>query len=82
MMTIKKNKKIKITKDMDFSELLTNFPEALEVLLENRMHCIGCPMSHGETLEQGALAHGINPKKLIEELNKKLEKKKNKSKKK
>ena len=61
----------KITKETNFIEVLEN-PEVIEVLLESGMHCIGCPMSTGETIEQGAIAHGIDPDKLIEKINKKM----------
>lgn len=62
----------KISKKMKFSELLEKHPETVEILFQSGMHCIGCPMSRGETIEQGALSHGINPDKLVEKLNKKL----------
>lgn len=68
----------KITKKMTFAELIELDPELVEPLLERGMHCIGCPMSQMETIEQGAISHGINPDKLVDELNKKLEKKKKK----
>lgn len=61
----------KITKKTLFSELITQ-PELIEVLLESGMHCIGCPMSSQETIEQGAIAHGIDPDQLINKLNKKV----------
>ncbi len=48
-------------------------PELIEILLESGMHCIGCPMSSQETIEQGAIAHGINPETLINKLNKKIQ---------
>jgi hybrid cluster-associated redox disulfide protein len=65
-------KKNKITKEMSFSEIMEKNPEAIGILLENGMHCIGCPMAMQETLEEGAIAHGIDPKKLTEEINTKL----------
>lgn len=69
---MKKTKtKEKITKKMSFSEILEKFPEAAEILFESGMHCCGCPMSANESLEQGAIAHGIDADKLIEKLNKK-----------
>ena len=78
-MKLKKNQKKtaneKITKKIIFSELLEKHPESVETLMESGMHCIGCPMSMQETLEEGALAHGIDPEKLTEEINKKLGKK-------
>ena len=69
-----KNKKAdakgKITKEMTFNEVIKKNPEAIEILLKKGMHCIGCPMAQMESLEQGALAHGLNPDKLVKELNK------------
>jgi len=63
----------KISKKISFSELIEKHPESIEVLLESGMHCVGCPMSMQETLEQGALAHGLNPDELIKKLNKKID---------
>lgn len=70
-MTSKKPLK-KITKKMTFAELLEMKPESAEVLMESGMHCFGCPMSQMETIEQGAMAHGMT-KKEIDELMKKIE---------
>jgi hybrid cluster-associated redox disulfide protein len=62
--------KQKITKDMTFSEILEKKPEAAEILLEEGMHCIGCPMSQMETLEQGCNSHGVDVKDVVKKLNK------------
>ena len=67
----KKNQK-KITKDMTFAEVMKKYPETAEIFLEHGMHCISCPLAMQETIEQGAIAHGINIKKLVKELNKKI----------
>ena len=72
----KKKSESKISKKTKFSELIEKHPESIEILFEKGMHCIGCPLSQQETLEQGALAHGLNPDELIKELNEKLDKKK------
>ena len=66
---------MKINKQQSFSELLRIFPEAEEFLLKKGMHCIGCPMAQIEKIEQGALAHGLNPDNLVLELNKLINKK-------
>jgi hybrid cluster-associated redox disulfide protein len=82
-----KNKKIRtknsnsktktlVTKKMSFSELMQKYPQAVEVLMNEGMHCIGCAASAFETIEQGAIMHGLNPNKLVEKINKKLSKKK------
>ena len=70
---LKMAKKTKITKKTKFSELMQKHPEAIEVLLSKGMHCIGCPASAMETIEDGAKAHGIKPEKLVKEINKKIE---------
>lgn len=66
----------KITKDMTFYELMRLSPSFGEMLANRGLFCGGCPMAQLETIEQGALAHGIDPDKLIEELNSNLRKKK------
>lgn len=70
-----KIKKDSITKDMTFVEIMEKHPDAANVLFNSGMHCIGCGMAMYETLEQGCIAHGMN-KKQIEDLIKKLNKKK------
>jgi len=74
----KTNKDFKINKNMNFVEIMKISPEAGEVLFNNGMHCIGCGMAMNETLEQGAWAHGLNPDKLVDEINKKIKGKKKK----
>lgn len=72
---------VKITKKTKFSEVLRKYPETAEVFFQHGMACVGCPMAMQETIEQGAQAHGIDIDNLIQELNKKIEKKKIKKKK-
>jgi hybrid cluster-associated redox disulfide protein len=70
--TKKINKKAekKITKDMSFAEVMKVNPDSANELMGIGMHCCGCPMSGQETLEQGAMAHGVDADKLVEKLNK------------
>jgi len=71
-----KNKKpTQIKKTMTFAEIMQKWPKAGEILMKSGMHCLGCPAAMYETLEQGALMHGLNADKITEELNKKLRKK-------
>ncbi|MEM4703261.1 MAG: DUF1858 domain-containing protein [Candidatus Pacearchaeota archaeon] len=71
----KKEKKIRITKKMYFYQVLSQYPETVDVFLKYNMHCVGCSVGRYETIEQGALAHGLDPDKLVKELNEKLKKK-------
>lgn len=74
-MRIKKetSKKL-VNKTMNFRELLEKYPESAGILFQEGMHCIGCSMAGFETLEQGALAHGLDPDKIVEKMNKLLQK--------
>ncbi|MBR2530628.1 MAG: DUF1858 domain-containing protein [Lachnospiraceae bacterium] len=51
---------MEITKDMTIGEVLVNKPEVAPILMEMGMHCLGCPASQGESLEQAAMVHGMN----------------------
>jgi hybrid cluster-associated redox disulfide protein len=61
--------KKKIHKDLTFYELINEHSGAAEFLMEKGLMCGGCPMAQLETIEQGAIAHGLDPKELIKELN-------------
>lgn len=65
-----------VTKTMTFGEILNRYPEAGRIIMSRGLHCIGCGMAFQETLEQGALMHGINPDKLVKDINKEIGKKK------
>ncbi len=71
-----------VKKTMTFAEIMTKHPEAAEILMEKGMHCIGCAMSFGETLEQGAMVHGLDVDELLKEINAKINKKQKSKKKK
>jgi hybrid cluster-associated redox disulfide protein len=58
-----------ITKNMSITEVVQKYPETVEVFLKHGMHCLGCMAARFENVEQGALAHGINVDKLMEDLN-------------
>jgi len=67
----------KITKDILILDLIEQNPALAEVLTEEYgLHCIGCMAASMETLEQGALTHGMTEDqidKMVVELNKKLD---------
>ena len=49
----------KINKDMTIEEAVRQFPETIPVFLNYGLHCIGCHVANWETIEQGAMTHGI-----------------------
>ena len=61
---------MKIEKNMTIGELLSQFPDKADILLSAGMHCLGCPASQGETLEEACEVHGIDVDELVEILNK------------
>lgn len=61
---------MKFNKDTKIGELLEMAPEKAEILMEAGMHCLGCPASQAETLEEACEVHGIDVEELLEELNK------------
>ena len=61
---------MEINKDMTIGELLEKAPEKAELLLEVGMHCLGCPASQMETLEEACAVHGIDVNEVVEKLNK------------
>lgn len=56
-----------ITKEILINDLVNQYPQVLEILIDYGFHCIGCALSTGESLEQGALVHGLSDSD-IEEL--------------
>ena len=58
----------KFNKDMTIGEVLRIDMNAASVLMEIGMHCLGCPASQGETLEEAAMVHGITIENLMEML--------------
>lgn len=61
-----------ITRDTMIGELLTLDKNVAPILLGIGMHCLGCPSSQMETIEQAAAVHGINPDELIQQINNSL----------
>jgi hydroxylamine reductase len=59
----------KITKDTLIIDCLRLNPNSAEILQAVGMHCIGCAMSHGETIEEAVFVHGNDLDKLLEKLN-------------
>ncbi|CUH91714.1 DUF1858 domain-containing protein [Herbinix luporum] len=57
-----------ITKDMTIAQAIAMDQNIIPVLLDIGMHCLGCPSAQGETLEEAAMVHGIDPDDLMERI--------------
>lgn len=63
----------KITKDMIIAEIMGIDMNLAGVLMASGMHCIGCPSSQAESLEEAAMVHGMDVDQLVNRLNEYLE---------
>lgn len=50
-------------------EIVNLYPETAEILFSMGMHCLGCPASQAESLEDACAVHGIDPQTVIEKIN-------------
>jgi len=67
-----------ITKDIKIEEVVTQYPETMMVFMKHGLHCVGCHVSAFESIEDGAMAHGINVDALVADLNKVISSRKQK----
>ena len=58
-----------ITKDTVIGDILDIRPDAAPYFLQMGMHCLGCPASRGETVEQACAVHGVDADDLLEQIN-------------
>ena len=59
-------------KDTIIGDILDIAPETAPIFMAIGMHCLGCPASRGETVEEACMVHGVDPDELLAELNKKI----------
>ena len=64
---------IQITKDTIIGDILDIAPQTARVFLAIGMHCLGCPSSRGETVEEACMVHGIECEPFLAQLNHFLE---------
>lgn len=58
-----------ITKDMYIGEILQMDRGLAAILMNAGMHCLGCPSSQMESIEDAAAVHGFNVDELLKQLN-------------
>jgi hybrid cluster-associated redox disulfide protein len=58
-----------ITKDTIIGDILAIAPQAAPLFFSIGMHCLGCPASRGETVEQACAVHGVDAADLLEKVN-------------
>ena len=58
-----------ITKDTIIGDILDMDPTTAEFFLAMGMHCLGCPASRGESIEQACQVHGVDCDELVAKIN-------------
>ena len=58
-----------VTKNTLIGDILDFDRTTAEYFLQMGMHCLGCPASRGESIEQACAVHGVDADKLVERLN-------------
>lgn len=56
---------IEITKETMIGDILDFAPQLEPLFLAIGMHCLGCPSSRSETVEEACQVHGIDTEKLL-----------------
>lgn len=60
---------MEITKNSIIGDVLDMYPDTAELFFSIGMHCLGCPASRGETIEQACMVHNADVDALISSLN-------------
>lgn len=64
-----------VTKESVIGDILDAEPETAQFFFEIGMHCLGCPASRGESIEQACMVHGTDADALVKKINEFLAKK-------
>ena len=60
---------MKVTKDTLIGDILDYDVETARFFFEIGMHCLGCPASRGESVEDACAVHGVDCDVLISRIN-------------
>lgn len=58
-----------VTKDTLIGDVLDFNVDTAKFFFEIGMHCLGCPHSRGESIEDACLVHGTDADALVKKLN-------------
>ena len=60
---------MKVTKESIIGDVLDAAPDTAAFFFEIGMHCLGCPASRGESIEEACQVHGTDADELVEKIN-------------
>lgn len=58
-----------VEKDTNIAEIITHAPETIPLFQEIGMHCMGCALASGESVEEACQVHGVDVDNFIARLN-------------
>ncbi len=64
---------VQFTKDTIIGSVLDVAPQCAPLFMSIGMHCLGCPASRGETIEQACMVHGVDADAFLAQVNRFLE---------
>lgn len=67
---------MEITKKTTMGEMLEYDMGIAYILMQCGMHCVGCPSSIGESLEEACMVHGLNADEVMAKVQEYLDTKK------
>ena len=67
---------MEITKQTTMGDMLEYDNGIAYILMQSGMHCVGCPSSIGESLEEACMVHGLDPDAVLKDINEYLASKK------
>ncbi len=56
---------MEITKDTTMGEMLSYDGGIAYILMQSGMHCVGCPSSIHESLEEACMVHGLDTDEVL-----------------
>ena len=60
---------MEVTKESVIGDVLDYDIDTAQFFLEIGMHCLGCPASRGESIEEACMVHGTDADELVKKLN-------------
>ena len=61
-----------VSKETLIGQIVREYPESAEVLFGIGMHCLGCPASQAESLEEACAVHGVDPDEVVKAINERI----------
>ena len=58
-----------VTKDMLIGQILQEDATVAPILMASGMHCVGCPSSQGESLEEASMVQGMDCDEVVAKIN-------------